>query len=451
MARLLFAKLEVWVVCLLGLLLVLGAIGFGFLVLDGAKDSERFGALSQAAVNVAKIPDTVQDLISPPDRVRIWKSERFDAKPTGWSKPPADMPKLPGYLLLSHYDGTQRRHKVDLISMSDWQTKHTWAPDGAQLVVGAHSASHFIDFTTWNAKLFRTIHPVLLPDGNLIVKDHFSPLFRIDACGKRVWMNDQRVFHHSTEMDADGHLWIPSLIEPQKLDGVKPEFEEDEIVELDTDGKVLFSRSLAQLMVDQHLDYLLFTNGRYVADPMHLNDIQPVMSDGPYWKKGDLFLSLRNISTIMLYRPSTDQIVWWKMGPWVAQHDVDVLDQTRISVYDNHAENRGKGAVVRDHSDVVVYDFATDTVSRPYEALMKDEKIRTLFAGLYTALPDGYALIEDVTDARLMVAGPDGKLAAEYTNRADSGYIYQLGWSRYIDQATGDRVVQALKGVTCDE
>jgi hypothetical protein len=450
MARLLFATLEVWAVLLILLLMSLGTIAFGFLVLDGTRSESRFGAVSDAAVSVAEIPDTVQAMLDPPDRVRIWNSARFASKPTGWSTPRAAMPEISGYILFSHYDGTIRRHKVELVSMQDWQTKHTWMPDGAEVLQDAEAKSGFIDFSTWNSELFRAIHPLLLPDGNLIVKDHFSPIMRVDACSRRVWLNDDRAFHHSTEMDDEGYLWVPSLVEPQQIAGVLPEFSEDEIVKLNTDGNILFSRSVPQLMLDHRLEYLIFTNGSYGVDPTHLNDIEFVKSDGPFWKRGDLFLSLRNISTIMLYRPSTDRIVWWKQGPWVAQHDVDVLDDHRISIYDNHAEDRGRDARVLDHSDVVIYDFAADTASRPYAELMISEKIRTTFAGLYAELPGGYALIEDVTDARLMIAGPDGKLAAEYVNRAESGDIYQLGWSRYIDQATGDRVLSALQGVNCD-
>ena len=36
--------------------------------------------------------------------------------------------------------------------------------------------------------------------------------------------------------------------------------------------------------------------GAYVGtDPFHINDIQPVLQDGKYWMKGDVFLSLRSI------------------------------------------------------------------------------------------------------------------------------------------------------------
>lgn len=451
LSRLLFARVEAWVVLLVFLLCLIGMIAFGFLVRDATEREPRYGALSKAAFDIAAVPDTIKMLMDPPDRVRVWNSARFDNKPTGWSKALEDRPVMPGYLLLSRYDGSDRRHRVELISLQDWQIKHSWSPDGADLLEGAQSASRFIDFSTWNTSLFRAIHPLLLPDGDLIVKDHYSPLFRIDACGRRTWLNDDKVFHHSTMIDSDRNLWIPSLVEPQEIEGVLPEFAEDEILKLDLDGGILFQRSVPDLMVKHGLDYLLFTNGSYGFDPTHLNDIEPVNEDGPYWKKGDVFLSLRNISTIMLYRPATDQIVWWKQGPWVAQHDVDVIDATRISVFDNHAEDRGKGAMVRDHSDVIVYDFATDTIERPVEAAMRGQMVQTLFAGLYDVMPGGYALIEDVTNARHLIIGPDGELAVEFVNRADNGHVYHLGWSRYIDQATGDAAVAANKGVTCDE
>ena len=71
-------------------------------------------------------------------------------------------------------------------------------------------------------------------------------------------------------------------------------------------------------------------------DPIHLNDIEPVRKDGPYWRKGDLFLSLRSPSTVMLYRPSTNKVIWRKDGPWSKQHDVDILDDHRISIFNNN-------------------------------------------------------------------------------------------------------------------
>ena len=57
---------------------------------------------------------------------------------------------------------------------------------------------------------------------------------------------------------------------------------------------------------------------KFTKDPIHLNDIQPVNFNGDYWEKGDVFLSLRNQSMIVLYRPSTNQIVWKTQGPFIS-------------------------------------------------------------------------------------------------------------------------------------
>ena len=47
-------------------------------------------------------------------------------------------------------------------------------------------------------------------------------------------------------------------------------------------------------------------------DPIHINDIEPVKFGGKYWKEGDVFLSLGHQSMIMLYRPSTNKVIWYK-------------------------------------------------------------------------------------------------------------------------------------------
>ena len=327
--------------------------------------------------------------------------------------------------------------------------RHRWTIDADRLLAGARQTSQFADYSTWDAAHFRSIHPLLLADGDLITKDHYSPPFRIDACGARRWINDRQMFHHSTEVDADGNLWIPALAEPHRLARLKDSYHEDLLTKVDPAGRILYTRAVDRILTDHGLTHLLFTNGMYNDDPTHLNDIQPVLADGPYWKQGDLFLSLRNISTILLYRPATDRIVWMKRGPWMAQHDVDILDDHRIGVYDNNAQDRGTGMFVDGSSDIDIYDFATDSVSRPLTATMRQNQIRTFTAGLFTALPNGGWLVEDVTKGRLLIVRRDGRVGAAFVNRAANGDVYHLGWSRYIPQSEGDRIVTRLQKVGC--
>lgn len=450
--RVLFAKIEVWIV--LALLLVGGlvGVGFGWAVLQGERETGRYPAISRAALAVAEIPDTAKRMLSRDTELLVYSDKAFAGKPTGWSFPSGPMAGPDGYILLSRYDGTARRHRIELISLPDMTVRHSWTLDAGTLLQGVSHISPFSDSDNWNDAHFRQIHPLLLANGDLILKDHYSPLFRVNACGARQWLIDSQVFHHSTEADADGNFWVPTLAERQSLKRVKKSFREDMLTQVSPDGRILHNVSVPQLLIRDGKTDWLFAHEMYNDDPTHLNDIEPVLADGPYWKKGDVFVSLRNISTILLYRPSTGRIVWMQRGPWLSQHDVDVLDDHRISVYDNNAQDRGAGAFVDGNSHIMVYDFATGRtqVEPVVEPVMKAQKVHTLTAGLYARLPDGSSLLEDVTDARLLIIRPDGRIGAEYVNRADDGDVYHLGWSRYIDQKQGDAILRSLKKVQCN-
>ena len=76
------------------------------------------------------------------------------------------------------------------------------------------------------------------------------------------------------------------------------------------DGEILFDKSISNIFIENGLEYLLFANGKHTwnKDPLHINDIEPVDFDG-ILEKGEFFLSLRNLSMIVLYRPSSNKII----------------------------------------------------------------------------------------------------------------------------------------------
>ena len=65
----------------------------------------------------------------------------------------------------------------------------------------------------------------------------------------------------------DGHLWVPGIryhAEPSpSLLGIAPPFEEDTLLEISPDGKVLREVSLLELFYANGLEALLFANGRH--------------------------------------------------------------------------------------------------------------------------------------------------------------------------------------------
>ena len=153
-------------------------------------------------------------------------------------------------------------------------------------------------------------------------------------------------------MDYEGNFWVPVNYFPSRVDekfvGSKVEnFLDDGLRKLTPKGEILFDKSISNIFIENGLEYLLFANGKHTwnTDPLHINDIEPVDFEGKYWKKGDVFLSLRHLSMIVLYRPSSNQIIHKINGPFFNQHDVDILNDSEISIFDNNLKQSYKGGL----------------------------------------------------------------------------------------------------------
>ena len=451
MQRFLFAKVEVWLVLVAVLFALLGMVGFGALILEQTRGEDRFGPVSEVAVAVAETPLTLVELLRPDDTMVAFRPNHVEGK-SGWSAFDTEGgPPLNGYLLLSRYDGTLQRPVVEMRNLPDGEVLHIWRPDiDALLASVTRQNSVIADYTRWNTKNFRIIHPFLANNGDLIIKDHQSPLFRIDSCGEMVWKQDEHLYHHTTKSDGADGFWIPSYVEPSQIKRTAPDFHDDALAHIDGAGKVLFHKSLTEAMIKNGLFYLVFATGTGTGDPLHLNDIEPVMSDGPYWKKGDLFLSLRTPSMVMLYRPSTNKIVWSKQGPWMRQHDVDIIDDHTIGIFNNNGYDAGAGPYIRGVSEILYYDFATDEVTSPFRDALEEQNFQTYFEGLFTLLPSGHLFLEEENSGRIIILSPHSKLAVEFVNRAEDGRVYRLGWSRYIEKVKGDAILEKIGSVECE-
>ena len=117
------------------------------------------------------------------------------------------------------------------------------------------------------------------------------------------------------------------------------EFTDTAIFKFNADGEILYRKSVLEILIENHI---LPTNFAFSAaydgilNPIHLNDIQPALSDTKYWNRGDLFLSIKNQSAIVQYRPDTNQVISYLVGPFARQHDVDIISDTEISIFNNN-------------------------------------------------------------------------------------------------------------------
>jgi len=435
-----FKKIEIWILYLTILFSILFAIGFGVLVrqeIEGVtkKGNIDISFLSKPAAYIARLPEQFLKSLTESDFIVnvSWMEDRTFYKQDGFKGTPNSEKS---YLLLSKYEGGLKEGIVELVDLSNFEILHTWNPDidaFNDLVKQVDEFYYLKRDRNDNRNIL--IHPKLTTDGGLLFQDD-TPLRKIDACSNLVFQNAHDRFHHSIETDIEGHIWVPSHLYPVSLpiEKVGGDILDDAIVKLSPNGEVLFEKSVSQIFIDNGLEYLLFSVGGFgfKDDTIHLNDIQPVNSDGEFWKKGDVFLSLRHQSMVLLYRPSTNEIIWNGTGPFFLQHDVDILDDHRISIFNNNSKHFVDGDIVDGHNEVIIYDFKTkEYYSYLKDSLMENDVITTT-QGRSEVLPNGDLFIEESNYGRTLYFNADGSLRWTHVNRADDGNVYKVGWSRIL-------------------
>jgi len=455
-----FKKIEIWVLYLTILFSILFAIGFGVLVRQELVGSIKAGWVSKTALTLAEIPVNIKQILGGSALLvkdRFPNLDGFNGTPNSEET----------YLLLSRYDGDLQEGVVELVDLRTFEIMHTWNPDIDAFNDSVEKVDEFKFLNRdFNNRRFMLNHPLLTRDNGLIFK-MFSPLFKINSCSNLLIKNTHNKFHHSLELDSDGYIYVPSQMFPQSLPSIKvgnktgseagyeSGFNDDAIVKLSPNGEILFEKSVSQIFIDNGLEYLLFSVGDklFDIDPIHLNDIQPVNFDGEFWKKGDVFLSLRHQSMVLLYRPSANEIIWKGTGPFFHQHDVDILDDHRISIFNNNSKHFVNGDVVDGHNEVIIYDFETNEYSSYLKDSLIQNDVRTITAGRSQILTNRDLFFEETDYGRTLYFNADGSVRWTHVNRANDGNVYRLGWSRILYTEEDIQTVNNLlinKG-TCNE
>ncbi len=441
-----FKKIEIWVLYFVLLMGFPITIGFGVLVRQEIEGKTKHGAidisfLTKPAAYIARLPERFITSFPTINQLRVnqpWHENRVFYKQNGFDGTPN---LYDSYLLLSRYDGNKKEGIVELIDLKNFKVLHTWNPDIDKFNKLINKIDEFKDVDINNNNSRETLtHPLLSKDGFLFFNT--PPLRKIDQCSNLVFQNTHDIFHHSIEEDLEGNIWVPSSMYPQSLPVEKfgrtnqseGGYFDDAIVKLSKDGKVLYEKSVSQILIDNDLGYLLFHggNGSFELDPIHLNDIQPVNSNGDYWQKGDLFLSLRHKSMVLLYRPSTNKIIWKGTGPFYHQHDVDILDKERISIFNNNDKQFFNSSKVDGNNEVIIYNFRTNSYSSYLSDSLIENDVRTPTGGRSQIVSNGDLLVEETDFGRTLYFNADGTLRWSHVNRADNGGVYNIGWSRIL-------------------
>ena len=127
MEKLLARKLELWLVGILCVLGVLGAIVFSNIAVHTAKGGEKAGAFGEFVLFVSDISGFVHKLEAD-NFLMVHEGAHIGKAGFSFSYEPGTRPDA-GYLIHTRFDGDDLRSYVDLYDLNNQRSVHHWAPD----------------------------------------------------------------------------------------------------------------------------------------------------------------------------------------------------------------------------------------------------------------------------------------------------------------------------------
>jgi hypothetical protein len=450
-------KIPIWLLYFFILLWINFTVLFGWAVLHVSQGGTKLGKIGTIALTISSYPSMLRDALNEVGGM----SQLLDVTPLVIDSrfPEIDGFKRnnivqdgaksdEGYLLLSSFDDVKMQSTVKLIQIANQKELYEWTPNIHQLKENQETEAAFFELHNMKPSRYQITHPLLLDDGGIVFNNQ-GPLFKINACSNLEWTTNG-VFHHSNELDSDNAIWVPSVFQETAYDKNKfYRYRDDAIAKVSLTGELLYKKSVSKILEENGYRTLLYGVGPYEADTIHLNDIQPAQYSTEYWKKGDLLVSVRNRSTVFIYRPSTEKIIWLMTGPWLNQHDVDFIGQSIISVFDNNMIRTKAENLVDGHNKIFVVDIADGSVSDTYTTALENLDVRTRTAGRQEILDNGDLFIEETNHGRILRISSDNELLWEFVNKSGKGKAGILNWSRYLTENQVKDILPILKRTSC--
>ncbi len=342
------------------------------------------------------------------------------------------------YAINSSLNEKQDTWNLDLINLKNDDLLHQWKI--------SQDDFHRTD------RMFQRASPqssLLLKDRSLIAMcNESNNLLRLDKDSKIVWHNKDHKYHHAMNLDEEENIWVCSrelgVFENERLEHIV-KYRDDCLTKVNgVTGETMFHKSISDLLIENDMMGVLFgsTNGKAIFpnDPIHLNDIQPVLKDGEYYKQGDVFVSIRNRSLIFLYRPSTNQVLKIIQGNFVQQHDVDIVSDSTIAIFNNNVPTMRRAEMKKSKlnqkdlsasfksSGIEVYNFGEQKFESLYKDQFEKEEIFTTTEGLYTILSNGDVFVESTNDDKIYLFNQDKFIFKKYMNSSHEGYANRTHW-----------------------
>ncbi len=431
---------------------LIGSIGFGAIVKYHYDGGKKFKFLQKTAIIISSVPMNFRNMVKHKttvlDKLNLALPKHRNKK--RYEKFIED--ERNGLLVSSRYDYSLSRSVVDIIDLKNFKTIHTYKLDIEKMHDQVSNKKLYSNINIdQSPSRFRYFNPTIFEDGSLISHNYQGPLFKIDICSKLKWINDKKKFHHMQSKDHEGNIWVGTYMSPQSKYVKKyslKNYNEDAITKINPNGKIKYVKSVNELLIENNLmpKNLAFNSKHYGIDnPVHLNDIEPALNNTDYWMQGDLFLSLRDISAIVHYRPRTNKVINYIIGPFAKQHDVDIISDKEITIFNNN-----QFYVNNQYSEILIYNFETKKFKKLFNSQLKKENFKAHANGVAQILKDKSLLVEESVHGRIILFNKEGQKIWEYINKDKNGVISYFSFSLILeDELLIKKLKSSIKNTKC--
>lgn len=345
-----------------------------------------------------------------------------------------------------------------------------WFSDGAQIRMIDHSGrirhQWFVDFfDIWpepshvkpasripNSRFnFHTQGFIARPDGTVLVSLGNLGAAKLDWCSNVVWTVDHST-HHVITPDGEGGYWmagnrdydrIPTALlfgnvsRSRIADSIANY--ENLLLKVDAQGKVTHQLSILESLSETQFEHRILDSLYFEpTDLTHINDIELVTEALAARivgvQAGDLLVSIRQLHMLAIMDAGSGKIKWTQTGPWVRQHDPDIMPDGTIRVFNNGGSREFQLSIDRiPGSNIIEFDPS----DRSWEVLLPVDSDSAFFTdemGSYQALPNGHHLVAESRAGRILQFAPDGKLVWEFIAEYNDEYAALIEIAEWIPE-----------------
>ncbi len=275
-------------------------------------------------------------------------------------------------------------------------------------------------------EFFRRTH--VYANGDLLVLFEYIGIVKLDRHSNVLW-SVAGEHHHDIKVLDDGTIVTLRKLK-KSSEEIKAVMGENAIYESATYDVVAFiSPEGSEIDRIDLLEALCFSEYAPILnqaqdtwDLFHANSVsiikRPIVAQKTLFREGDIIVSMRKISTIVVVDLASKTVKWALSGKWLGQHQAEYLANGNFLVLDN----MGGSAEYCDfdRSQVIEIDPMTQEIVWRFNGT-PDKPIFTHWLGYNQRLPNGNTLISESTNGRLQEVTSDGEIIWEYVSPYRAG------------------------------